>query len=254
MKRLLVVVVCLILFCTSAIAEYTIKEEWGYENDGVVKKPLLGTELEYTDEQWAEVEQQVFDVVEQHGAGTIESFVGVIQVLANMDARIPYAARLRQQQYGGEYSTWYHVGVNYNWGEKYYVSTSVWIEPDGLYCSALLGWALVNSGFLNANPEMIIETNAEYCGDNIMKTKDAFEQGLISPGDTVHTSRIATKGDPRKYQHIGIVIEVYDDYILVAEMRPLQGLVVTKLDSSSKFDRLDIIVLHPTFDYYISKY
>lgn len=202
------------------------------------QKPIMGGENTYTEQQWLEKSAEFTNLRESLDMGTRGAVVSVTQFLYNLEYRVPYANYSYQQRYNQAYAVYPHVGLNTQWGERYKLSNGKTLPPQGLYCSALVEWAFINAGVAY---DFDITTDARRYKGKVLSTKKAFADGLIQIGDTVHTSQAKSKTG-RIYNHIGIVVKVGSDYILVAEMLPMKGFVITK--ASGNFSRLDKVVVN----------
>jgi hypothetical protein len=202
-----------------------------------VQKPIMGAKNVYSEEKWQELNKEFNELRKTIKLGTREAVVAVLKFICSLDYRIPYANFEYQQRWDKNYAVYPYVGLNQQWGERFISSKGKKLPLQGLYCSALVEWAFVNAGI---EYDSKIITDARKYRGIVMSTKKAFAAGLIQIGDTIHTSQKKSKTG-RIYNHIGVVLEVNGDYILVAEERPLRGLIVTK---ASKFSRLDTVVIN----------
>lgn len=198
-------------------------------------KPIMGGRHVYTADEWFGLNTKFNALRETLTMGTREAVVAVVKFLCALDYRLPYANYEYQRRYGNTYAVYPYIGLNAQWGNQILKQTK---KPQGLYCSALVDWAFINAGIDFGST---VTTDARTHKGVVMKTAKAFADGLIKPGDTVHTSQARSKTG-RIYNHIGIVLEVGADYILVAEERPLRGLIVTK--ACGRFSRLDTVVVN----------
>lgn len=201
-------------------------------------KPIMGGSNRYTDEEWDDLCADFDALVNTTDLGTRDAVVAIASFLCNLDLKVPYANLVYQQRYDAKYAVYPYVGLNTQWGERYPLKNGQTLPPQGMYCSAFVEWVFINAGI---SYDFKITTDARYYKGTVMSTKKAFELGLIQPGDTVHTSQRRSETG-RIYNHIGIVLEIHEDYILVAEERPLRGLTVTK--ASGNFARLDKVVIN----------
>lgn len=206
------------------------------------QKPIMGGKHVYTADEWFGLNTKFNALRESLTMGTRDAVVSVVQFLCALDYRIPYANYEYQQRYDKRYAVYPYIGLNPQWGERF-KRKGGWLPPQGLYCSALVEWAMINAGIDFGDR---VTTDARTYRGVVMKTAKAFADGLIKPGDTVHTSQ-RKSATGRIYNHIGIVLAVLPDGLLVAEERPLRGLIVTHSGAVSKagvkFARLDTVVI-----------
>jgi len=200
-------------------------------------KPIMGGENTYSKEEWNNLSEDFEKMQKTLRMGSREAVVSIAKFLCDLSYKVPYSNFKYQQQYDKNYAVYPYVGLNTDWGEKYVLKNGQKLPPQGMYCSAFVEWVFINAGI---DYNFKLTTDARLYGGKVMSTKKAFLDGLIKAGDTIHTSQARSKTG-RMFNHIGIVIEVCKDYILVAEMRPMMGLVVTK--ASGNFSRLNVVVV-----------
>lgn len=200
-------------------------------------KPIMGGENTYSKEEWDNLSKDFEKLQKTLKMGSREAVVSVAKFLCNLSYKIPYSNFEYQQKYDKNYAVYPKTGLNTQWGERYILKNGKKLPPQGMYCSAFVEWVFINAC---VDYNFKVTTDARNYKGKILSTKKAFSEGLIQAGDTVYTSQNKSKTG-RMFNHIGIVIEVYDSYILVAEMRPMMGLVVTK--ASGNFSRLNVVVV-----------
>lgn len=203
------------------------------------QKPIMSGKNNYSSEEWSMLNDKFGELRKTIDLGTRGAVVQVTKYLCSLEYRIPYANYEYQQRYDKAYAVYPYPWLNPDWGKPFVRDNGKKLPAQGLYCSALVEWAFINGG---VSFEGRITTDARTYHGTVMKAKKAFTLGLIQPGDTIHTSqRKSSTG--RMYNHIGIVLEVLADGVLVAEERPMRGLQVTKV---VKFSRLDTVVVNST--------
>jgi len=230
MKKLITIMLVIIGLAPSLAMSEATKLIMGSE-------PQKGDKPIYSAQEWAAQQDNFATLRGSLALGTRGAVVAVTQFLCDLDYRIPYANYAYQQEYDQAYAVYPNVGLNTQWGERYKLSNGKTLPPQGLYCSALVEWVYINAGIAC---DSRITTDVRPYKGVALSTKEAFAEGRIRPGDTVHTSQKPSKSG-RRYNHVGIVIEVGEDYLLVAEMRPMKGLVKTRV--SGRFGRFDTVVV-----------
>ena len=116
--------------------------------------------------------------------------------------------------------------------------------PFGLDCSGFVAWSILNGGYYTGDPsqKVLVSTGASPSGSidgvRVSVIKALAAKGKIKPGD------IAFKSG-----HVGMVVEVHDNYYMVAEeMNFNNGLVVSKVNYGSRFT--DIILMDNFYNTY----
>lgn len=187
----------------------------------------------------------LFDAVRTAGYKTREGVVAAaIYLSSHVNVHIPYfwsGGHFHEYKYNGE--SFYDGGEEFIGFSKYWgcdVRLSVGrgtekqpaggIYPFGLDCSGFVSWAIYNGGYFNGTDGQKLRFSTDSSmldkigGVSVSSVKVSDAKGKIKPGDVAYR-----KG------HVGMVLEVHDDYYVVAqEAGADRGLVVSEIKYTAK--------------------
>lgn len=196
---------------------------------------------------------QLFNTVRTAGYKTREGVAAAaIYLSSHIDVHIPYFWS------GGHFHTYsgYNdsgenfIGVPDKWGcdvKMAFGGTSKQPNgvafPFGMDCSGFVAWAIFNGGYYTGNSKQEVRVSTDSTppttigGIKVSSVKVGNAKGKIKPGDVAF-----------KAGHVGMILEVTDDYFMVAEeQNAANGLVVTKRHYSGF---TDIILMDNFYENY----
>lgn len=182
--------------------------------------------------------QGLYNYVRAAGYKTREGVVAAALYLSShIDVHIPYFWS------GGHFHNYngYHdsgenfMGVSDKWGCSVKMAfggtesqKNGVAYPFGMDCSGFITWAIYNGGYYTGdkNQQLIISTSAlssSIGGVNVTNSTLENSKGKVKPGDILY-----------KKGHVGLVVKVEDNQLIVAEERGYKyGLVITEIKYSS---------------------
>ncbi len=196
----------------------------------------------------------LFNAVRSAGYKTREGVVAAALYLSShIDVHIPYFWS------GGHNHTYDNyedkgnnlIGVSNKWGcdvKMKYGGTDKQKNgvayPFGMDCSGFVAWSILNGGYYTGDSSQKITVStgsnpsSSVDGVSVSSVKASSAKGKIKPGDVAFKSG-----------HVGMVVEVHEDYYMVAEeMGYDYGLVVSKVKYGSRFT--DIVLMDNFYNNY----
>lgn len=181
----------------------------------------------------------LFNAVRTAGYKTREAVVAAGLYLSSyIDVHIPYfwSGGHFHSYAGYEDSGDNFMGVSDKWGcsvKMQYGGTGMQKDgqpyPFGLDCSGFIVWAIYNGGYYTGSPnqELIVPTNSSILkkigGIDIESSTLKDSKGKVKPGDVIYRNG-----------HVGLVVEVDDDKITIAEEKNYKnGLKISEVKYSS---------------------
>lgn len=158
-----------------------------------------------------------------------------------------------------DYGNYYDGGVNFmgvsdkwgcsvkmpNYDSNDSLQESGEVYPFGMDCSGFVVWAIYNGGYYtgDSNQKLTIPTDSSISSLGEISVRSVSlknSKGQVQAGDIVW-----------KQGHVGLVVEVSDEYIMVAEEKGTKyGLVLTKVKYNSG-DFTEVILMDNFYDQYM---